>query len=169
MAARSVAAIAMGSPEVRTSSVASRDGFWATGSNIWAAGSSSSPCRRTSPTTPTTVNQGPSAEVTPILNRLPTESCPGHSRRAIVSLTIAALGAFGPSSEENARPRTSGIRSVSNRPPLTSSRRSRNRSAPRALPSTVTLCSGLALMKRSPMTPAPSTPRVLTTRSKTCW
>src|ERR1051325_8428451 len=77
--------------------------------NICGNDSRSGPCRRMSPTTPTTVYQGRSDACGPNLNLLPTGSCPGHERRAIASLMIATGGASGPSPIEKNRPRCSGV------------------------------------------------------------
>ena len=86
-----------------------RGGFCASDSNICGTGSRSSPCRRMSATTPTTVNHGRSESRGPNLNLLPTGSRPGHERRAIASLMIATRGASGPSPIEKKRPRSNGV------------------------------------------------------------
>ena len=113
-----------------------------------------------SPTTPTTVNHGLSESCGPSLNLLPTGSRPGHKRRAIASLMIATGGASGPSSTEKKRPWSNGVPSG-----LEESLAELVAAEPQALgdglqlsPSTVTNCSALPPMKRSPMMPALSTP-----------
>ena len=133
-------------------------GFCTSDSNICGTASRSSPCRRMSATTPTTVYQGRSDSRAPSLNLLPTESRPGHRRRAIASLMIATDGASGPSPIEKKRPLSNGVPRVLKKSALTSSlvnsRRSETVPASR---STVRACSLGLPMNRSPM-PALSTP-----------